>query len=83
MLFLTHGLLLLLLLVAFSLLTDFFFIAWLLFDNRNTMKRNIMATSQLLTHTEMFDEMIVGVITNLRRKYQRANCERMHKEIAE
>ena len=47
------------------------------------MKRNIMATSQLLTHTEMFDEMIVGVITNLRRKYQRANCERMHKEIAE
>ena len=64
MLFLKHGLLLLLLWVAYTLLTYFFSIAGLLFDNRNTMKRNTMATSQLLTHTEKFDEIIVDVITD-------------------
>ena len=39
-----------------------------------------MATSQLLTDTEKIDEMIVDVITDLRRKYKRAGCESIHKE---
>ena len=40
-----------------------------------------MATSQLLTDTKKFDEMIVDVITDLRRKYKRADCESIDKEI--
>ena len=41
-----------------------------------------MATCQLLTDTEKLDEMILDVITDLRRKYKRADCENIHKEIA-
>ena len=33
-----------------------------------------MGTSQLLTDTEKFDEMIVDVMTDLRRKYKGADC---------
>ena len=40
-----------------------------------------MAISQLLTDTKKFDEMIVDVITNLRKKHNRADCESIHKEI--
>ena len=40
-----------------------------------------MATSQLLTDIEKFDEMIVDVITDLRRKHKCADCESIHKEI--
>ena len=40
-----------------------------------------MATSQLLTDTKKFDEMIVDVITDLRRKHKRADCEGIRKEI--
>ena len=40
-----------------------------------------MATSQLLTDTKKFDGMIVDVITDLRRKHKRADCESIHKEI--
>ena len=40
-----------------------------------------MAASQLLTDIEKVDEMIVDVITDLRRKHKRANCESIHKEI--
>ena len=40
-----------------------------------------MATSQLLTDTKKFDEMIVDVITDLRKKHKRADCESIHKEI--
>ena len=40
-----------------------------------------MATSQLLTDTEKFDEMIVDVLTDLRKKQKLADCESIHKEI--
>ena len=40
-----------------------------------------MATSQLLTDTKKFDEIIVDVITDLRKKHKRADCESIHKEI--
>ena len=41
-----------------------------------------MATSsQLLTGTEKFDEMSVDVITDLRRKHKRADCESIHKDF--
>ena len=45
-----------------------------------------MATCQLLTVTEKLDEMIIDVITDLRRivkitEYKRADCENFHKEI--
>ena len=39
-----------------------------------------LATSQLLTDTKKFDEMIVDVITDLRKKRKRADCESIHKE---
>ena len=45
------------------------------------MKRNTMATSFLLTDTEKFGEMIVDVITWLRRKHKQADCESIHKEM--
>ena len=32
-----------------------------------------MTTSQLLTDTEKFDEMIVDVLTDLRKKHKRAD----------
>ena len=40
-----------------------------------------MATSQLLTDTKKFDEMIVDVLTDLRKKQKLADCESIHKEI--
>ena len=40
-----------------------------------------MTTSQLLTDTEKFDEMIVDVLTDLRKKHKRADWESIHKEI--
>ena len=40
-----------------------------------------MATSHFLTDTKKFDGMIVDVITDLRRKHKRADCESIHKEI--
>ena len=40
-----------------------------------------MATSQLVTDTKKFDGMIVDVITDLRGKHKRADCESIHKEI--
>ena len=40
-----------------------------------------MATSQLLTDTNKFDEIIADVITDLRKKHKRADCENIHKEI--
>ena len=40
-----------------------------------------MATSQLVIDTKKFDGMIVDVITDLRRKHKRADCESIHKEI--
>ena len=40
-----------------------------------------MATFQLLTDAKKFDGMIVDVITYLRRKHKRADCESSHKEI--
>ena len=40
-----------------------------------------MAISQLLTDTKNFYGMIVDVITDLRRKHKRADCESIHKEI--
>ena len=40
-----------------------------------------MATSQLLTDTKKFDGMIVDVITDLRKKHKRADCESIDKEI--
>ena len=39
-----------------------------------------MATSQLVTDTKKFDGMIVDVITDLRKKHKRADCESIHKE---
>ena len=45
------------------------------------LKRNTMVTPQLLTVTEKFDEMIVDVITDLRRKHSRTYCESIHKEF--
>ena len=42
-----------------------------------------MVTSQLLTGTEKFDEMTVDVITDLKRKHKRVDCESIHKEIVE
>ena len=39
-----------------------------------------MATSQLVTDTKKFDSMIVDVITDLRKKHKRADCESIHKE---
>ena len=46
-------------------------------ENRVT----IMVTSQLLTDVEKFDEMVVDVITDLRKKHKRADCDSIHKEI--
>ena len=43
------------------------------------LKGNTMTTSQLLTDTKKFDEMIVDVITDLTRKHK--HCESIHKEI--
>ena len=40
-----------------------------------------MATSLLLTDTKKFGEVIVDVITDLRRKHKRADCESIHKEV--
>ena len=40
-----------------------------------------MTTSQLLTDTEKFDEMIVDVLTDLRKKHKRADWESIYKEI--
>ena len=40
-----------------------------------------MVTCQLLTDTEIFDGMIVDVITDLRRKRKRADCESIYKGI--
>ena len=40
-----------------------------------------MATSQLLTDTKKFDGMIVDIITDLRRKHKRADCESIYKEF--
>ena len=40
-----------------------------------------MVISQFLTDTKKFDEMIVDVITDLRKKHKRADCESIHKEI--
>ena len=42
-----------------------------------------METSQLLTDTKKFDEMMVDVITDLRKKHKRADCESIQKEIIE
>ena len=39
------------------------------------------AIPQLFTHTKKFDELIVEVITDLKRKHKRGDCERIHKEI--
>ena len=39
-----------------------------------------MATSQLVTDMKKFDGMIVDVITDLRKKQKRADCESIHKE---
>ena len=39
-----------------------------------------MAISQLLTDTKKIDRMIVDVITDLRKKHKRADCESIHKE---
>ena len=39
-----------------------------------------MATSQLVTDTKKIDSMIVDVITDLRKKHKRADCESIHKE---
>ena len=39
-----------------------------------------MATSQLVTDAKKFDSMIVDVITDLRKKHKRADCESIHKE---
>ena len=51
------------------------------FSFKIRIKRNTMATSQLLIDTENFDEMIVDVITDLKRKNKHADCESIHKEI--
>ena len=40
-----------------------------------------MGTSQLLADTKKFHEMIADVMADLRRKYKRADCESIHKEI--
>ena len=40
-----------------------------------------MTTSQLVTDTKKCDGMIVDVITDLRKKQKRADCESIHKEI--
>ena len=40
-----------------------------------------MATSQLVTDTKKFDGMIVDVITDLRKKHKRADCESIHKDL--
>ena len=45
------------------------------------MKRNTLATSQSLTDTEKFVEMIIDVITDLRKKYKHADCESIHNKI--
>lgn len=52
-----------------------------IFSFKVRMKRNTMATSFLLTDTEKFGEMIVDVITWLRRKHKQADCESIHKEM--
>ena len=51
------------------------------FSFKIRIKGNTMATSQLLIETENFDEMIVDVITDLKRKNKHADCESIHKEI--
>ena len=53
----------------------------MLFSLLLLLKGNTMATSQLLTDTKKFDEMIVDIITDLRRKHKRTDCESIHKEI--
>lgn len=40
-----------------------------------------MGTSQLLADTKKFHEMIADVMADLRRKYKRADCESIQKEI--
>ena len=40
-----------------------------------------MATPQLFIHTKKVHELIVDVITDLKRKHKRGDCERIHKEI--
>ena len=46
-----------------------------------SLKRNTMATSQLVTDTKKFDGMIADVITDFRRKNNRADWVSIHKEI--
>ena len=48
---------------------------------KEKVKRNTMATSQLVTDTKKFDGMIVDVITDLRKKHKRADCESIHKDL--
>ena len=48
---------------------------------QNENERNAMAISQLFTETEKFDEMIVDVLADLRKKHKHADCESIHKEI--
>ena len=52
-----------------------------LFSSLLLLKGNTVATYQLLTDTKKFDEMIVDVITDLRKKHRRADCESIHEEI--
>ena len=52
-----------------------------LFSSLSLLEENTMATSQLLTDTKTFDEMIVDVMADLRKKHKRADCESIHKEI--
>ena len=53
-----------------------------LFASLVLLKGNTMATSQLLTDTKKFDEMIVDVIADLRKKHKRADCESIHKDFS-
>ena len=52
-----------------------------LFSSLLLLKGNTTATSQLLTDPKKIDETIVDVITDLRKKHKRADCESIHKEI--
>ena len=52
-----------------------------LFSSLSLLKGNTMATSQLLTDTKKFVEMIVDVIADLRKKHKRVDCKSIHKEI--
>ena len=51
------------------------------FSSLLLLKGNTMATSQFLTDTKKYNEMTVDVITDLRKKHKRADCESIHKEI--